>query len=328
MTHSDLDKPVKPDRSGKPVRRVGFIGIGRMGFPMAGHLANAGFDLTVFDLQAEIVERFCKTHSAAAAPTLADLAAASDAVVTMLPTSGEVRQVVLGAGAEPGLAACLPPGAMLIDSSSGDPDITREIGAKLASRAIGMIDAPVAGGVVFAEDGSLDVLVGGSPDAVARAEPVLAAFSRQSLNCGALGGGHAMKAINNFVNAQALITYAEAMTTGARAGIDIAALTAALEQATTGRNHPFQKKIVKQVLTRQFASGMALCLIAKDVDLARDIGRRMGLEAPVGTLCSELWHRAAQAVGGTADQTRVAELWERMAGVVLEAEAPEAPGGG
>lgn len=312
--------------SNAPVRRVGFVGIGRMGFPMAGHLAKANFDLTVFDLRAEVVGRFCDTHNATAAPTLADLAAASDAVVTMLPTSREVRQVVLGSGAEPGLAAHLPSDALLIDSSSGDPDVTREIGAELASRAILMIDAPVAGGVVFAEDGSLDVLVGGSPEAVSRAETVLTAFSRQTLNCGALGAGHAMKAINNFVNAQTLITYAEAMTTGLRAGIDIAALTAALEHATTGRNHPFEKKIVKQVLTRRFASGMALSLIAKDVDLARDIGRRMGLEAPIGTLCSDLWHRAAEEVGGTADQTRVAQLWEQMAGVTMGQEPTEERG--
>lgn len=94
--------------SSDPVRRVGFVGLGRMGFPMAGHLAKANFDLTVFDLQAEVVGRFCDTHNVAAAPTLADLAAASDTVVTMLPTSREVRQVVLGSGAKPGLAAHLP----------------------------------------------------------------------------------------------------------------------------------------------------------------------------------------------------------------------------
>lgn len=307
--------------SSEPVRRVGFVGLGRMGFPMAGHLAKAGFDLTVFDLQAEVVGRFCEMHRATAAPNLVDLAAASDAVVTMLPTSRDVRQVVLGGDAEPGLAAHLPSDALLIDCSSGDPDMTREIGAELASRAILMIDAPVAGGVVFAEDGSLDVLVGGPSEAVCRVEPVLSAFSRQILNCGALGAAHAMKAINNFVNAQALITYAEAMTTGLRAGIDIGALTAALEQATTGRNHPFEKKIVKQVLTRRFASGMALSLIAKDVDLARDIGRRMGLDVPIGTLCADLWNRAAAEVGGTVDQTRVAQLWERMAGVILGQES-------
>lgn len=311
-------KTISPDT---PVRRIGFIGIGRMGFPMAGHLANANFELTVFDLQAEVIRQFCDIHGAAAAPSLADLAAASDAVVTMLPTSSEVRQVVLGAGAEPGLAGHLPPGALVIDCSSGDPDVTREIGAELATRSIEMIDASVAGGVVFAEDGTLDVLVGGSPEVVSRAGPVLACFSRQTLNCGALGAGHAMKAINNFVNAQTLITYAEAMTTGRRAGIDMAALTAALEQATTGRNHPFGKKIVKQVLTRRFASGMALSLIAKDVDLARDIGRRLGLDMPIGTQCSDLWHRAAENVGGAADQTRVAQLWEQMAGVTLQQDS-------
>jgi 3-hydroxyisobutyrate dehydrogenase len=319
---------MKTINSSEPVRRVGFVGLGRMGFPMAGHLANAGFDLTVLDLQAEVVGRFCDTHSAAATPTLADLAKVSDTVVTMLPTSREVRQVVLGDGAAPGLAAQLPADALLIDCSSGDPDVTREIGAELVSRAIHMIDAPVAGGVVFAEDGSLDVLVGGSPEAVSRAEPVLTSFSRKILNCGALGAGHAMKAINNFVNAQALVTYVEAMTTGLRAGIDIAALTAALEQATTGRNHPFEKKIVKQVLTRRFATGMALSLIAKDVDLARDIGQRMGLEAPIGSLCSDLWHRAAEEVGGSADQTCVARLWEKMASVTLGQGSMENQGDG
>lgn len=309
-------KPADAPQQFKGMPRVGFVGLGRMGHHMARHIAEAKLPLTVFDIRPESVNEFCAATGARPARTLADLGANSDVVITMLPTSREVRAVVVGQGAE-GLADALAPGSLVIDCSSSDPMETRALGQDLAERSIAMVDAPVAGGVVFARDGTLDILLGGAEDARERARAVLKPVAGRFFDCGSLGAGHAMKVLNNFVNAQALLTYAEAMAAGLKFGLDPAVLVESLTAATTGRNHPFEKKIVTQVLSRRFASGMALALIAKDVGLARDLAEGLGLKAPVLNGCLELWQRAADEIGPAVDQTEVVKLWERDAGVEL-----------
>lgn len=306
-----------PPRTGAPQPRVGFVGLGRMGHHMARHIAEAKRPLTVFDIRPETVDEFCQATGARPARSLTGLGESCDVVLTMLPTSKEVRAVLVGDDAEVGLVDALAPGSLVIDSSSSDPMETRAIGDILGKRSIAMVDAPVAGGVVFAKDGTLDILLGGEDDARERARNVLECFAGRFFDCGSLGAGHAMKVLNNFVNAQALITYAEAMSAGLKFGLDPEMMVESLTAATTGRNHPFEKKIVAQVLSRRFATGMALSLIAKDVGLARDLAQRMGMEAPVLNGCLDLWKRAAEEIGPMVDQTEVVKLWERDAGVEL-----------
>jgi 3-hydroxyisobutyrate dehydrogenase len=296
--------------------QVGFIGLGRMGVPMARHIADGGFPLTVFDVRVEAANRFCAERPAQCASHLADLSGAS-VIVTMVPTSKEVEEILLGGPQTKGLADHLRPGTLVIDCSSSDPLVTQRLGRTLAERGIALIDAPVMGGVVFAEDGTLDIFVGGSPADVARARPILTCFGKQILACGALGFGHAMKAINNFVNAQALVTYAEAMTVGAKFGIGLDVMTTALTAATTGRNHPFEKKMVKQVLSGKFATGMALRLIAKDVSLALNVAKKTGAWSPIMNQTSELWSEAANKIGDEVDQTEVVRLWEQRTGIAI-----------
>ena len=253
--------------------QVAVVGIGNMGFPMAGRIAARGFPVTVFDIREEQMRLFCAQQPARAAAGRADLRD-SGVIVTMLPTSKEVEHVILGTDGGKGLIDIVAPGTLLVDSTTSDPVSTQRIGRALADRGISFIDAPVFGGVVFAQDGTLDIFVGGAAADIARAEPILTCFGKQIFNCGALGFAHAMKAINNFVNAQALITYAEAMTVGAKFGISLDVMTASLTAATTGRNHPFEKKMVKQVLSGKFATGMALRLIVKDVSLALSMAKK------------------------------------------------------
>jgi len=302
---------------------VAFVGLGRMGHPMARHLTQAGFSVIAADIRPDVVKAFAETFSATPARGPRDIAKAA-VVITMLPSSKQVSEVLIGSDEATGLVELLAPGSLVIDCSTSEPMSTRRIGAKLASRDIAMVDAPVAGGVVFAEDGSLDALIGGAPADIERARPILKAFSKQALVCGPLGSGHAMKALNNFVNAQALLTYAEAMTVGAKFGIDMAVIVRALESATTGRNHPFEKKIVRQVLERKFASGMALSLISKDVGIARQLAGELGVWAPITDQTSNLWSEAVTAVGALADQTEVVKLWEGKAGVELRNPASKA----
>ena len=296
---------------------VGFVGLGRMGYPMAGHIAGAKRPLMAFDVRRDTVEEFCRAAGAQPAHSLAELGAGCDVVVTMLPTSREVRAVLVGDDAGGGLVDVLAPGSLVIDCSSSDPMETRALGEILAQRSIAMVDAPVAGGVVFARDGSLDILLGGADEARERARAVLEPTAGRFFDCGALGAGHAMKVLNNFVNAQALLTYAEAMAAGLKFGLAPDMMVESLVAATTGRNHPFEKKIVAQVLPRRFATGMALSLIAKDVGLARDLAQGLGMQAPVLNACLDLWTRAAEEIGPMADQSEVVKLWERDAGVEL-----------
>lgn len=297
--------------------RTGFIGLGRMGFPMAGHMAGRGSRLTVFDIKPEIAARFATEHGANAAGSVAELGRACGTAILMLPRSEDVEAVIAGPG---GLAETMDEGSLVIDCSTSDPAVTRSLAERLRARGIDLVDAPVAGGVVFAENGTLDVLMGGEEAAIARARPVVAAFSKDCLECGGPGAGHAMKLINNFVNANALITYAEALSVGARFGIGIDTMMSGLIAATTGRNHPLEKKIARQVLSREFASGMALALIAKDTGLALKLAETLAVDAPLMALCHDLWRRGETEIGGTVDQTEIARLWERDAGVTLVRE--------
>ena len=300
---------------GMGAERIGFIGLGRMGFPMARHLVRAGHDVTAFDIRPEVTERFCAEFGRKPATQLFDLAGCT-IVITMLPTSHDVEAVLAGDEPGAGLAFQLTEGALVIDCSSSDPLATRQLGEKLAARGVRTVDAPVAGGVVFAEDGTLDILIGGDEADVARAEPILLAFGKAVRRCGELGSAHAMKLLNNFVNAQALITYAEAMAVGASSA---SSRRDGRRPAVrpTGRNHPFEKKFVNQVIPRRFASGMALGLISKDVGLAHALASELNAWTPVLHLTAGLWAEADRGLGAGVDQTEVVRLWERRLGVAL-----------
>ena len=289
------------------IQRVGFVGLGNMGFPMAGHLASAGFELVVADAAPGVAEHFVAEHGGAVADSLAMMGGAADAVLTMLPTGAIVRQVALGPG--DCLADGMSGGALLIDMSTSNPVDTRALGDELAPRGIAMVDAPVAGGVVFAKDGTLSITCGGEPALIERCRPVFDAMAREVIHCGALGAGHAMKALNNFVNASALVTAFEALAIGRRFGLEPEVMLTAMTAAATGRNNPIEKKVKPYIADPGHVTGMALALLTKDVGIAADTARSLGAFAPIAELCSMLWHDAADKFGGERDQIDVARLW-------------------
>ncbi|MDH3229813.1 MAG: NAD(P)-dependent oxidoreductase [Alphaproteobacteria bacterium] len=289
------------------IRTIGFVGLGNMGFPMAGHLAAAGFKLVVADAAPGVVDRFVAEHGGSAAPSLATMGAAADVVVTMLPAGAVVRQVALGPG--DCIADGMSKGAVLVDMSTSNPVDTRSLGDELAKRGIAMVDAPVAGGVVFAKDATLSITAGGDPDHVTRCRPLFEAMARDVVHCGPLGAGHAMKALNNFINASALITAFEALAIGKRFGLDPDIMLESMTAAATGRNNPIEKKVKPYIADPDHVTGMALALLAKDVGIAADTARSVGAFAPIVGLCSALWHDAAHRFGGDRDQIDVARLW-------------------
>ncbi len=297
------------------IQTIGFVGLGRMGNPMAGHLVNAGYSVMPFDSNPATVARFTEQFGCKAPADLATLGDTADVVITMLPNSTIVREVILG---DRGVASSLREGNIIIDMSTSAPNDTKALGETLAPKGIQLVDAPVSGGVVFAEDGTLDILTGGPRNLIDHLAPVFDAVGSKTFYCGALGSAHAMKAVNNFINASVLTTCLEALVISRRFGIDMQTLLSSMESATQGRNHPLQKKIKKQVLSRKFASGMAMELIAKDVQIAVDTAHDLGVAAPMAEATSAVWHEAAKQLGGQLDQTEIARYWEQSAGIELK----------
>jgi 3-hydroxyisobutyrate dehydrogenase len=296
------------------IRKIGFIGVGNMGNPMAGSLVKAGFDVRAYDIRPETLEIFVGQRGGTAAASLAEVARDADAIVTMLPNDKIVREAIVGDG---GAAAALAPGAIVIDMSTSDPVATRALAEELKKRGLEMLDAPVMGGVVFAKDATLDIMVGGDAALVERCQPLFKAIGGSVLHCGPVGAGHALKALANYVNACALINAIEALVAGKRFGLDPELMAKALIPLCAGRNHPVEKKVLPHVLTRKYGTGMALGFIAKDVRIALDTAQAGGGYAPLAERVSELWSAAAEKLGPGVDQTEIVRYWEEASGVKL-----------
>jgi 3-hydroxyisobutyrate dehydrogenase len=293
---------------------AGFVGLGRMGRPMATNLARAGFALTVRDADPERQQRFAAEHGCAQGDA-PDAFRALQVIVTMVPTGADVREVLLDW--EGGLAAALPPGAVLVDMSSSDPTGTRELGATLSGYGVALVDAPVSGGVPKAETGTLAIMVGGDDEgAVDRVRPLLEAMGDRLFRTGPLGSGHAMKALNNCVAAAGYTAAAEALLIGARFGLDPADMIEVLN-ASTGRNFNTEMSLKEHALPRRFATGFALPLMTKDVGIAAKLADDVEIDAPVSRLLGELWRDALAGEGDAADFTAALRHWEKLNGLEL-----------
>jgi 3-hydroxyisobutyrate dehydrogenase len=290
--------------------RIGFVGLGNMGRPMAERLIAAGYRLAVAD--ADPARLAGLGIRATLAASLTELGRASEVVVTMLPDGSIVERVLLGARrGDDHVLAGFAEGGLVIDMSSSAPVGTRALGEKLAPRGIGLVDAPVSGGVKRARDGSLAIMAGGEAALVERCRPILAAMGTQIFATGPLGSGHAMKALNNYVSAAGLAAAAEALMVGGRFGVDPAAMVDKLH-ASTGRNNATENKLAQFVLSRRFASGFNLGLMAKDLRTALDTARATGTPTPLGEACVALWSDAEAALGGAADHTEIARYLEEL----------------
>ena len=302
-----------------PPARIGFIGLGNMGRPMAARLTDAGYELHLLDKDVSSANAFVAAHGGRLASSLAELAASAEAVITMLPDGRAVREVALGQG---GLIEALSPGAVVIDMSSSDPIGTRELGAALLAKKIDLVDAPVSGGVPRARDGSLSTMVGGDDAVIMRVRPLLEAMAKHIFPTGSLGSGHAMKALNNLVSAGGLWIASEALLIGTRFGIAPERIVDILN-ASTGRNNSTENKFKQHILSRSFASGFSLGLMAKDLRVAQGLAAATGQPSPLTRLCTELWDEAASRLGGSQDHTAIIKLLEEEAGTA----APRAGAG-
>ncbi len=291
---------------------IGFVGIGNMGWPMAVRLVAAGFPIQVADGRPTRAEDFQREVGGRAAEGLAELAEASDVVITMLPTSAAVGAVL------DEMLPHLRPGTIVLDMTSGEPGATRLLAARVAEAGGTMLDAPVSGGVERAKTGQLAIMMGGDAAAIARVRPALEAMGSSLVHTGAVGTAHAMKALNNLASAGSFLIGIEALLIGSRFGLDPGLMVDVLN-ASTGMSNASQRKFRQFVMSRRFDSGFGLDLMVKDLGIALGVGRDTGTAAPFAALCRELAVAAQAMLGPGADHTEFAKLSERLAGSELVA---------
>ena len=306
-----------------PVDRVGLVGLGNMGSPMARNLARGGVRLVLLDARADRTEALADELGAEPAESLPDLARSSEIVITMLPNGDAVREVVLGGGGRPGLMEGLRDGAILVDMGSSDPRVYPEIEAAIGARGARLVDAPVSGAVTGAKAGTLTIIAGGEAGAIDQVEPLFRLVGQRVFRVGALGNGQAMKALNNLASAGAMILTLEVLLIGQRFGLDPKLMTEILN-VSTGRNNSTDKKIVPHVLSRRFDSGFALSLMTKDLTTALGLAETTATPTTLAAHTLELARAALAALGDGADHTELARALEIEVGTELRGDGGSA----
>ena len=303
----------------KHLTRVGFVGLGNMGRPMAARLVEAGFNLTVLDADSEVQESFVSLHGGNPVSSLGELASNSDVVITMLPNGHVVRRVTLGeeADSQDHLLGSMSKGSILIDMSSSSPNGTQTLALILAEHGISMVDAPVSGGVSRAVAGTLAIMVGGDSAVVERCRPLFEAMGERIFETGGAGSGHAMKALNNLLSAAGLVATAEALLIGRRFGLDPLVMIDVLN-ASSGRNNSTENKFKQFIFSRTFNSGFTLDLMVKDLTTAVELARETSTPAIFSATCLELWAAAQSELEKEADHTDVVRWLEEMAKTELK----------
>jgi 3-hydroxyisobutyrate dehydrogenase len=292
--------------------KLGFVGLGAMGAPMAAHLAHGG-TLTVWNRTRARAREFAARHGAAVAETPREVADAADVVVTCLPTSREVEAVLEG---PEGIEAGLRSGALLIDCTSGDPSASRRIATRLAGRGVAFADAPVSGGTNGAEAGTLTVMVGGDRETFERARPIVAAFGSTIEHLGPVGAGHTMKAANQALLAVNILAVGEALALVVKAGVPARAAVEVLN-ASSGRSFVSEALVPERVLTGRWPRTFRLALLDKDAAIAGEVLQEAGVEGPILKLAAQLCHRARIRLGEEADYLEAIKLVEQQAGVEI-----------
>jgi 3-hydroxyisobutyrate dehydrogenase len=292
---------------------VAFLGLGAIGRPMATRVAAAGFPLTVWNRTAARAHEFAKSAKARVATSPADAARDADVVITCLPNSPEVLALLDG---NDGLLSGMRSGAALVDCTSGEPATSRQIADRLRQRGIDFIDAPVSGGVIGAEKGTLTVMAGGDRAVLDRVRPVLESFGQKIVHCGDVGAGDALKAVNNALLAVHIWSAAEGLALLVKEGVSPAVALDVIN-ASSGRSNASMNLFPERVLTRAFPRTFRLALLDKDVGIAANVASADGVPAPMLQLTAALWKVAHNSLGEVADHVETVKLIEQWAGVEI-----------
>ena len=295
--------------------RIGFIGLGVMGTPMAGHLAKAGHALTVLDIDRPKAERLAAAHAGvriADAPR--EVAASSDIVVTMLPSGEYVRDVAVGAD---GLIEGFKGGELVIDTSSCEPWLTIATAERLATRNVAMVDAATSGAEWGAKAATLVFMLGGDRGAAERAKPVLSILGKHLFHLGPIGAGHTMKSINNTITAMTLAATAEGLALGTKLGLDPNVMTDVLN-VSTGMSWITQTHIKQRITNRAFDDPFKLELMVKDIRIALELAAQRETRVPLWSTGQRIWQQADREAGPEASVSELVRHIEREAGVEIK----------
>jgi len=284
--------------------KLTFIGLGAMGYPMAGHAAKE-HETTVWNRTRETAERHALEFRSNAVEDLETSVAGAEAVLTILPTSREVDEIA------DRLIGRLREGTLWIDATSGDPVTSRKTAARLAAKGIAFVDAPVTGGTNGAAAGTLTVMVGGSSENYVRASSVLKTFGSRIVHVGEVGAGHAVKAVNNAMLAANLVIASECLLTLKRLGID---LRSALEVLNSGSGRSFasQELLPKRILEGEWPVTFKLGLHEKDVRIAAAMAHEAHMAAPALAQTTQLFTAGMRSLGRDADYIEIAKFVAKM----------------
>jgi 2-hydroxy-3-oxopropionate reductase len=287
--------------------QIGFIGLGIMGRPMALNLLNAGFELTVHSRSRAPVDALVAA-GAIAAKSPREVAERSTLIITMLPDSPQVQEVVAG---EQGVLAGARPGSLLIDMSTISPIVTQQLAAAARAHGVGMLDAPVSGGDVGAQRGTLSIMVGGSDADFKRAEPIFSALGKTIVHVGGPGAGQVVKACNQVVVALTIEAVSEALVLGSKAGVDAAVILKVLSGGLAGN------KVIEvrgpNFLEHNFTPGFKSALHHKDLGIALAAGREYGVPLPVTGIVDSMFQALKQRGQGDQDHSALLTLLEDLA---------------
>src|SRR5881394_954707 len=294
--------------------KIGFIGLGDIGEPIASHLSKEPFELTVWNRTAAKANEFARNHKARVAATPADAVRDAAAVITCLPSSVEVEAVLHG---ENGILDAMRKGSVLIDCTSGDPPTSRSIAAELGGRGVEFIDAPVSGGTTAARAGTLTVMWGGEITVFERVRLVVEAFGKKIVHAGPVGTGDALKAVNNALLAVHILSTAEGLAILVKAGVD-AKIALDVINASSGRSNSSENLIPQRVLTRAFPRTFRLALLEKDIGIASVLSDDLEANTPLISLTAERFHQAREKLGENADHVEAVKMVEQENGLEIK----------
>lgn len=276
--------------------KIGWIGLGTMGFPMAGHLSRAGHDVTVFNRTAATTDRWLALHSGRQAASPADAAAGAEFVFSCVGDDSDLREITTG---NAGAFAAMKAGSIYIDCSTTSADVARELALRLLPNKIGYLDAPVSGGQSGAESGQLTVMVGGSHSDFDKVAPVIAAFARKVSRIGEVGAGQTAKMVNQLCIAGLVQGLSEGMALALNAGLDIEAVMETICEGAAGSWQMSNRW--KTMAAGEYGFGFAVDWMRKDLSIALREVARVGGSAPVAALVDQLYAEIQCAGGGKWD---------------------------
>jgi 2-hydroxy-3-oxopropionate reductase len=291
------------------MKKVGFIGLGIMGKPMAKNLLKAGYELVVYDINQDAVNEVVAA-GAKSAPTSKDVAAQSEVVITMLPNSPHVKAAVLG---ENGVLEGAKPGLVLIDMSSIAPLASQEIAAAVAKKGVEMLDAPVSGGEPKAIDGSLSIMVGGKKDLFDRSTELLSKMGKSVVLCGDVGAGNTTKLANQIIVALNIAAVSEAFVLATKAGVDPELVFNAIRGGLAGSTVMEAK--APMIMAGNFKPGFKIDLHIKDLANAIETGHDVGVPLPLTASVMEILQALKVDGKGQNDHSGIAMYYEKLAKV-------------